>query len=187
MLCNPFLLVAILPVLLVSGRPCDEPHTTHRVHHTHKTSKPHTTRPHGPHHTTHHAHTTWSPARPPPTSAPYTPTPTPTYVPTQPTAPSGNPQGGSGNYDQCNTGPIHCCNSVEPAGSPSASTLLGSLGVVLADINTPIGLTCTPITASGLGSGANWSVVILLTQYAVALKFHCQRIHASVLREQQLQ
>ncbi len=156
MLVHLCLLVVLVPALLVSGRPCDGPHTTHKVHHTHN---PHTTRSHHPSHTTLHVHTTRSPARPPPTASPSRPTPT--VGPGQP--PSSSPQGGQA-YGQCNTGPVQCCNSVEPAGSPSAAPLLGSLGVLPRDLNTPIGLTCTPL--AGLGSNANWSVAVIVFDHS---------------------
>ncbi|KAH7915185.1 hydrophobin 2 [Hygrophoropsis aurantiaca] len=58
---------------------------------------------------------------------------------------------------QCNTGPIQCCDSVESASSPSASALLGLLGIVLTDLDVLVGLTCTPISVVGLGSGATCS------------------------------
>ncbi|THH04263.1 hypothetical protein EW146_g10220, partial [Bondarzewia mesenterica] len=44
--------------------------------------------------------------------------------------------------NQCNAGPIQCCNTVEKASSESASKALGLLGIVLNDLNTPIGLNC---------------------------------------------
>ncbi|KAL5480795.1 hypothetical protein ACEPAI_9735 [Sanghuangporus weigelae] len=55
---------------------------------------------------------------------------------------------------QCNTGPIQCCNSVQPATSPECMALLGLLGIALQDINNlMMGLTCRPL--SGMGSGGS--------------------------------
>ncbi|KAJ8081736.1 hypothetical protein PM082_007582 [Marasmius tenuissimus] len=54
---------------------------------------------------------------------------------------------------QCNTGPIQCCNTVTKADDPTASKLLGLLGVVLKDLNVLVGLTCSPITVIGGGNG----------------------------------
>ncbi|KAH7927952.1 fungal hydrophobin [Leucogyrophana mollusca] len=51
---------------------------------------------------------------------------------------------------QCNTGPVQCCDSVESA----MTTLLGLLGIVLTDLDILVGLTCSPISAVGIGSGA---------------------------------
>ncbi|THH11957.1 hypothetical protein EW146_g7871 [Bondarzewia mesenterica] len=56
---------------------------------------------------------------------------------------------------QCNTGDLQCCNTVESASAPSAATLLGLLGIVLQGVDVLVGLTCTPITVIGLGSGAD--------------------------------
>ncbi|PAV14910.1 hydrophobin [Pyrrhoderma noxium] len=52
---------------------------------------------------------------------------------------------------QCNTGPVQCCNSVEPASSGLVGTLLSLLGVVLEDLNIDIGVTCSPISIIGVG------------------------------------
>ncbi|KIY49470.1 fungal hydrophobin [Fistulina hepatica ATCC 64428] len=58
------------------------------------------------------------------------------------------PRGGGG--QSCSSGPVQCCNSVQDASSPAASSLLGLLGVIVgADV--PIGLTCNPITVIGAG------------------------------------
>ncbi|KAI8970903.1 fungal hydrophobin-domain-containing protein [Trametes punicea] len=69
-----------------------------------------------------------------------TPTPTPT-----------GSSGASGN--ECSTGAIQCCNSVESSNSASVSLLLGLLGIVLGDITGLVGLDCSPITVIGVGTG----------------------------------
>ncbi|KAJ4466325.1 hydrophobin 2, partial [Lentinula aciculospora] len=53
----------------------------------------------------------------------------------------------------CTTGPIQCCNTVEPASASSAAAILGILGIVLQDLNVLVGLTCSPISVIGLGNG----------------------------------
>ncbi|KAF9473249.1 hydrophobin [Pholiota conissans] len=63
------------------------------------------------------------------------------------------PSGGISN--SCNTGPVQCCNSVTSSESPVISTLLGLLGVVLGDVTTQVGLTCSPLSVVGLGSGSS--------------------------------
>ncbi|GLB42298.1 putative hydrophobin [Lyophyllum shimeji] len=55
--------------------------------------------------------------------------------------------------DQCNTGVILCCNSVQPATSPAVSQLAGLLGVDLGSTTGLVGLTCSSITV--IGSGGN--------------------------------
>ena len=56
----------------------------------------------------------------------------------------------------CSTGPIQCCQSVTSAKDPAAAAILASIGVVVQDINALVGLTCSPITAVGVGSGDSW-------------------------------
>ena len=60
--------------------------------------------------------------------------------------------------DTCSTAPIQCCQSVEPASSATAANLLKSIGVVVQDLTTPIGITCSPINVVGVGSGDAWYV-----------------------------
>ncbi|KAF5315365.1 hypothetical protein D9619_007110 [Psilocybe cf. subviscida] len=62
--------------------------------------------------------------------------------------------GSDGPKDQCNTGSLLCCNTVQPASSQQASNLLGLLGVVVGDLTTKIGITCSPVQAIGIGSNS---------------------------------
>ncbi|KIM39530.1 hypothetical protein M413DRAFT_415466 [Hebeloma cylindrosporum] len=55
---------------------------------------------------------------------------------------------------QCNTGSIQCCNSAVAATNPAASALLGLLGVVVGSVTGLVGLTCSPITAIGVGGNS---------------------------------
>ncbi|TFK99155.1 fungal hydrophobin [Pterulicium gracile] len=53
----------------------------------------------------------------------------------------------------CNTSPIQCCQSTEAPNGPTASVLLGLLGVILQDLNVLVGIQCSPLTVIG-GGGA---------------------------------
>ncbi|EIW52193.1 hydrophobin [Trametes versicolor FP-101664 SS1] len=57
----------------------------------------------------------------------------------------------------CSTGALQCCQSVEPAGSEAVAPILAGLGVVVQDLNIPVGVTCTAITVVGVGSGSSCS------------------------------
>jgi len=57
--------------------------------------------------------------------------------------------------NQCNTGPVQCCDSIGKASDASIAKILGLLGVVVQDVNAIIGVTCTPITVIGAG-GDSW-------------------------------
>ena len=64
--------------------------------------------------------------------------------------------GGGGSGGSCSTGPIQCCNTATKASDPAAAALLALLGVVVQDLNVGVGLTCSPITVIGAGSGGSW-------------------------------
>ena len=66
------------------------------------------------------------------------------------------PQLQNGPYGQCNTGQIQCCQQVVPASDLNPAVLNGLLGVVIQDVNVPVGLTCSPISVIGVGSGDSW-------------------------------
>ncbi|CAL1702800.1 unnamed protein product [Somion occarium] len=58
--------------------------------------------------------------------------------------------------DQCNTGSVQCCNTIQPANAPEIAKLLGGiLPIVIQGTNTPIGVTCTPFNIGGAGGGGN--------------------------------
>lgn len=57
---------------------------------------------------------------------------------------------------QCNTGSVQCCNSMTSAGD-SPTELYSVLSALFQiDTDTPLGLTCNPL--SGIGDGATWYV-----------------------------
>ncbi|KAF5325506.1 hypothetical protein D9619_009949 [Psilocybe cf. subviscida] len=62
----------------------------------------------------------------------------------------------SGPSNQCNTGTLQCCDSVQPASSDSVSKLLGLLGIDVSSITALVGVTCSPITVGGV-SGTSCS------------------------------
>ncbi|KAF8153772.1 fungal hydrophobin-domain-containing protein [Crassisporium funariophilum] len=67
-----------------------------------------------------------------------------------PTRRTGEPTPAS----QCNTGDLQCCNSAQAANSAAASALLGLLGIVVQDVTAIVGITCSPITAIGVGGNS---------------------------------
>ena len=77
------------------------------------------------------------PNPPKPSKTTTTPVPTPTH--------------------KCNTGPIQCCQKVTSAKDPSAGIIIRLLGIVIRDLNVVVGLTCSPLSAIGLG-GNSWCV-----------------------------
>ncbi|EIW52224.1 hydrophobin-domain-containing protein [Trametes versicolor FP-101664 SS1] len=103
-----------------------------------------------------------TPAAPSTTSAPATPTePSTTSAPATPTAPSttaatpsppATPSAPAGGAGTCSTGALQCCESVLSANSTAISPILGILGVVLQDLDLPIGLSCSGVTGVGVGS-----------------------------------
>lgn len=71
------------------------------------------------------------------------------------TAKRGQPSSTGNN--QCNTGPIQCCNTVAACGSHQGiDDLISVLGLSV-PIGTQVGASCSPITAVGTGSGAQCS------------------------------
>ncbi|KAH9849354.1 fungal hydrophobin [Lenzites betulinus] len=54
----------------------------------------------------------------------------------------------------CNTGSIQCCNSVEKADSAGAAAVLGLLGIVLEDVTAAVGFGCSPLSVVGLGQSS---------------------------------
>ena len=70
--------------------------------------------------------------------------------------------------NQCNTGPIQCCDSVQSADSPAAAALAGALGIVLQDVTAQVGLTCVPILVS------RHCVTMVTSQLMVFDYVHCR-------------
>lgn len=57
--------------------------------------------------------------------------------------------------NQCNTGALQCCQSVQAADTPSVTNLLGLLGVALSGLTGQVGVTCDPVSVIG-ASGNSW-------------------------------
>ncbi|KJA28140.1 hypothetical protein HYPSUDRAFT_156544, partial [Hypholoma sublateritium FD-334 SS-4] len=56
--------------------------------------------------------------------------------------------------NQCNTGALQCCQSVQAADTPSVATLLGLLGAAVQGITGQVGLTCNPISVIGVSGNS---------------------------------
>ncbi|PPQ89201.1 hypothetical protein CVT25_001270 [Psilocybe cyanescens] len=59
-----------------------------------------------------------------------------------------------GPSNQCNTGQLQCCNSTQSATSSSIAGLLSLLGVVVGSVTGLVGVTCSPISAVGVGGNS---------------------------------
>ncbi|KAI0764925.1 fungal hydrophobin-domain-containing protein [Fomes fomentarius] len=86
-----------------------------------------------------------SPPQKPTTTVPAPPKTTTVTV----TAPAPTQSGGN----TCSTGPVQCCQSMGKVDDPVFGTILGLLGIVLDGVDVLLGLTCSPITVIGVGSG----------------------------------
>nr|BAB84546.1 hydrophobin-263 [Pholiota nameko] len=58
--------------------------------------------------------------------------------------------------NQCNTGSLQCCSSVQSSSSSLVAILLGLLGVAAGGLTGQVGVTCSPITVIGV-SGTSCS------------------------------
>lgn len=81
----------------------------------------------------------------------------PVVLPSLVAAAAVMPRGGG---QQCSSGPVQCCNTVEKADSDTATSLLGLLGIVIEDITALIGLSCTDVNVLG-GGGSDCSAQTL--------------------------
>ncbi|KAF8187173.1 hydrophobin [Pholiota molesta] len=57
--------------------------------------------------------------------------------------------------NSCNTGKVQCCNSVISSDTPGFTQILALVGVDASGFTGQAGLTCSPITAIGVGSGSS--------------------------------
>ncbi len=62
--------------------------------------------------------------------------------------------------NQCNTGSVQCCNSMQSASQPVLSKSLGLINVVVDDVTALVGVDCSPITVVGI-AGNSWCVYLL--------------------------
>ncbi|KAG6834162.1 hypothetical protein H0H93_011485 [Arthromyces matolae] len=52
---------------------------------------------------------------------------------------------------QCTTGPIQCCDSVQHSDQDAVTAIAKALGIVLPNVAIPVGVTCSPISLLGIG------------------------------------
>ncbi|PPQ96840.1 hypothetical protein CVT26_006009 [Gymnopilus dilepis] len=58
---------------------------------------------------------------------------------------------GGSTSNNCNTGPVQCCNNVGSAESLGVTSLLSLLGIAVDPITAILGLDCNPISVIGAG------------------------------------
>ncbi|KAF8154163.1 fungal hydrophobin-domain-containing protein [Crassisporium funariophilum] len=56
--------------------------------------------------------------------------------------------------DQCNTGPIQCCNKVGTAQAIGYTHILAAAGIVIQPVDAILGVECSPITIIGAGGNS---------------------------------
>ncbi|KAF8155772.1 fungal hydrophobin-domain-containing protein [Crassisporium funariophilum] len=66
----------------------------------------------------------------------------------------GGPQTPPPANNQCNTGTISCCNSLQNASSSGITSILGLLGVVVGSVTGQVGVNCSPISVVGVGGNS---------------------------------
>ncbi|KAL1940955.1 hypothetical protein VTO73DRAFT_7591 [Trametes versicolor] len=70
---------------------------------------------------------------------------------------AATPTPGGEPASSCSTGPVQCCQSTGTADSTAVAPILASIGVVVQDVSALVGVTCSPITVVGVGSGSSCS------------------------------
>ncbi|KAF8635426.1 hypothetical protein AX15_000415 [Amanita polypyramis BW_CC] len=69
--------------------------------------------------------------------------------------PHGGYGHGGGVTNQCNSGTLQCCNTLQDAHSGTVASLLGPLEAVLGPLTGQVGLNCIPVNVLGIG-GNSW-------------------------------
>ncbi|KAI1798179.1 fungal hydrophobin [Ganoderma leucocontextum] len=64
----------------------------------------------------------------------------------------------------CTSGPIQCCQSIQSPTDPAASAILGLLDLVIEGLDVLVGLSCSPISVIGVGSGNACSANVVCCQ-----------------------
>ncbi len=77
----------------------------------------------------------------------------PNNTPSAPAAPAPSAPASGGD---CSTGALQCCQSVESGSSAAVAPILAALGIVLQDVNIPVGLSCSGIAGVGVGGSDSW-------------------------------
>ncbi len=62
---------------------------------------------------------------------------------------------GSSPSNQCSTGPIQCCNSVQSSKAPGIANILELVGINAGSVTGQVGLTCSPVGVASI-SGNSW-------------------------------
>jgi len=162
--CGPGVTVTVTETVTVgggspTGHPGHPSHSTYPGHpsqtqsHSHSSTPTSPTKPSGSPSQTHPGGSPSQSSPSAPTTSPGNGSPgngSPTYPPTAPST-TVTVEPAPTTVSQCNTGPVQCCNSVQPASSEAAAGIIGLLGIVLQNANVLVGLQCSPLNVVGLG------------------------------------
>ncbi|KDR69144.1 hypothetical protein GALMADRAFT_77747 [Galerina marginata CBS 339.88] len=81
--------------------------------------------------------------------------------------------------DQCNTGPVQCCDAVYESNSKESNFFEGFMGTIAAPPNTLMASSCSPMTAAGGAENACTAQTVCCTdnKYKGFVAFGCSPVN----------